>query len=205
MENKKIFIDTANTRIKRNGIAPLMEWLEKTDFYTAPASCRYHLAVEGGLLQHSLNVYNRLLQLYRSEYCTITAEMHETIAILGLFHDLCKANCYVTSIKNVKVYKENGTKFDKGGRYDWDVEQGYIFEEQLPFGYHGPKSAFILSRFMWLTDEEHIAVANHMGAYDRMPNDASIRNVYEKYHLAFLLHTADCLASFIDEKDTKAT
>ena len=100
MNNKEKFITVATTHIKRQGITNLLEWLENTDFYTAPASTKYHLATEGGLLQHSLNVYDKLLRLYASEYGAISEEAHETLAIIGLFHDICKVNFYCVKFKH---------------------------------------------------------------------------------------------------------
>jgi len=176
MSDKQKFIELVNARIKRKGIVQLMEWLEKTDYYIAPASCRHHLAIECGLLRHSLNVYNRLVRLYELEYGAIPDDRHETLAICGLFHDFCKIFCYTKMWKNVKVYKDNGSKFDGGGRFDWETRQGYTFDEKFPFGFHGPKSAFLVSRFMWLSDEEFITISNHMGVFDRQHNDYSLKN-----------------------------
>jgi hypothetical protein len=128
-------------------------------------------------------------------------DKEETLAIVALFHDLCKIDFYKEYWKNVKVYCENGSKSDTGGKYEWESQQGYSVEEKFCFGYHGPKSMFILQMFMKLTPEEAVCVANHMGAYDRNSGDYTIGKAYEQYPLAFLLHTADCLASFVDEKE----
>ena len=197
---KEQFISLVNNHIKRNGINELLKWLEKTDFYTAPASTRFHLSCEGGLLQHSLNVYDRLCRLYEFEYGKEkVTENAETLAVIALFHDFCKIHSYKSEFKNVKVYKENGSKSDVGGRFDWETQPGYSYEEKFNFGYHGAKSMFLVERFIKLTPEEAVAIANHMGAYDRSANDYSITNAFEQYPLAFLLHTADCMASFIDE------
>ncbi|MCL2053208.1 MAG: HD domain-containing protein [Oscillospiraceae bacterium] len=203
MNNKEKFITVATTHIKRQGITNLLEWLENTDFYTAPASTKYHLATEGGLLQHSLNVYDKLLRLYASEYGAISEEAHETLAIIGLFHDICKVNCYTKSWKNVKVYSENGNKSDEAGRFDWESQPYYFYDDKFPFGYHGPKSAFLIERVIRLTTEEYICIANHMGAYDRSPNDYTLSGVFEKFNLAFLLHTADGLATISEKSGIK--
>lgn len=195
------FLKIINDDVKREGIDKLLEWLDKTDWYTAPASTRFHLSRDGGLLEHSMNVYNRLIQLYKMEYGELTEKNKETLAIISLFHDFCKINCYKEDWKNVKVYKENGSKFDNGGNFDWETQKGYTFEEKFPYGYHGNKSVFLVSQFIKLTPEESVCIANHMGAFDRPNNDFSIGTVFEKYPLAFLLHTADCFASFIDEAE----
>lgn len=185
--------------IRREGIAALLDWLKTTDWYLAPASSKYHLARENGLLEHSLNVYKRLLKLYEMEYGEISDDKRETLAIISLFHDFCKIHLYKEEWKNVKVYKEDGSKSDNGGRFDWETQQGYSVSEKFCFGYHGAKSMFLVERFVKLTPEEAVCIANHMGAFDRNPNDYNIGSVFEQYPLALLLHTADCLASFIDE------
>ena len=199
MTNKEQFISIVNTNIKRKGITPFMNWLETTDFYVAPASTRFHLSCEGGLLLHSLNVYNRLVQQYSAIYGEISKKLHETLAIIALFHDLCKVDTYKKEWRNVKVYSEMGQRTDAGGDYDWEVRQSYAFDEKFAFGYHGPKSAFLVGKYLALTDDEHISIANHMGAYDRPASDYSLNKVYEQCHLAYFLHVADCMAAFVDE------
>ena len=73
MTNKEIFIETYNKNIHRPGAEKLLAWLEGTDFFTAPASTRFHAAYEGGLLDHSLNVYNVLISKHfnpeTDDYC----------------------------------------------------------------------------------------------------------------------------------------
>jgi hypothetical protein len=198
---KDQFLAIVRQRIKREGIRELLEWLEESDFYKAPASTRFHLCKEGGLVEHSLNVYRRLVRLCEAEYGELTEDQHEIAAIISLFHDLCKIDFYKPEWKNVKVYQERGSKFDNGGRFEWETKLGYSVDEGFCFGYHGPKSAFLIERFIRLTPEEAVAVSCHMGAFDRSPNDYAISNAFERYPLALLLHMADCMASFIDEAE----
>jgi len=198
---KDQFLAVVKQRIQRAGAGDLLTWLEDTDFYTAPASTRFHLCKEGGLLEHSLNVYRRLIWLCEAEYGQVSDAFHETVAIVSLFHDFCKIDFYKPEWKNVKVYQEKGSKVDNGGRFDWETKLGYSVDERFNYGYHGPKSVFLIERFLRLTPEEAAAVSCHMGAFDRNPNDFTISNAFEQYPLALLLHTADCLASFIDENE----
>ena len=109
MTNQERFMEIFNTKIKREGADKLLDYLQRSDFFTAPASTRYHGAHEGGLLAHSLNVYDclvdilnrpRMKELYGVQYSD------ESIAIAGLFHDICKVNFYKTSFRNAK--DENG-------------------------------------------------------------------------------------------------
>ena len=189
--------------IKRQGIKELLQWLDTTDFYTAPASTRYHLAKENGLLEHSINVYRRLLRLYNMEYNGIPADREETLAIVALFHDFCKIDIYKEEWKNIKVYKDNGSKYDNGGRFDWETQKGYTVDEKFCYGSHGGKSVYLIQQFMKLTQEEATCINTHMGMFDRPFGDYSLSNAFQQYPLSLLLHTADCLASFIDEKDSK--
>ena len=201
MTNKEKFKEIVNAHIKRDGIIPLMDWLETTDFYEAPASTKYHLSVEGGLLTHSLNVYNRLINQCVSVFGPIPDEAQEKLAVIALFHDLCKVDVYKKEWKNVKVDSETGSKTDAGGNFDWDVKQSYSYDDQFPFGYHGAKSAYLIGQFMRLTDEECVSITNHMGAFDRPNGNYTLNKVFERWNLALLLHIADCLATFIDERE----
>ena len=186
MENKEKFIGIFNDVIKRAGADKLLEYIEKTDFFTAPASTKYHGAYAGGLVEHSLNVFDRMqnkrTQLDGAKYS------FETLAIVSLLHDLCKADYYTTDYRNVK--QPDGS---------WEKEPYYTVNDKLPIGSHGDKSVFIIQRFIPLSAEEVAAIRYHMGAYQ----EGDIKNlskVYEKYPLALLLHLADMEATYFDEK-----
>lgn len=184
------FIAFYNKTITRKGADKLLQWLEKQDFFTAPASTRYHLACEGGLMQHSWNVYQRLKRLVDMEYAADPASCpwsEETVAICGLLHDLCKVGYYKQEMRNVKV---NG---------NWEQQPFYTVDEQFPYG-HGEKSVFIAERFIRLTSEEAVAIRYHMGGFDTKPGDYSISKAYEMYPLGTLLHSADLMASYLDER-----
>ena len=187
--SKEKFIEIYNSNINREGADKLLDWLHKSDFFTAPASTRFHLAVEGGLCTHSVNVYNRLLQLYTMEFGEPDKKALESIAISALLHDLCKVNFYTVSMRNAKN-EETG---------QWEKVPFYQVDERLKYGHHGAKSAFLVERFMRLEIPEAISIANHMGAYDRPNGDYSIGGAFENCTLALLLSFADQMASFIDE------
>lgn len=192
-KNKSLFIGIYNTSINRSGKERLLEWLEKSDFFTAPASSKFHLDVAGGLCEHSLNVYRNLKRITALE-----KEMHpelniteESVAICGLLHDLCKVNFYKVDMRNVK--NDNG---------QWEKVPYYVTDEKFPMG-HGEKSVFIiLSNGMMLSGDEMAAINWHMGGFDdRVRGGASktISAAYEKYPLAVLLQAADFISSYIDE------
>lgn len=205
-KNKERFIELVNTHIKREGIDKVLAWLESTDFYTAPASTQYHLSVEGGLCQHSLNVFDRLVGLCQYYYNTTPDETAifggqslddegtfsmENVAIVALFHDICKANCYVRDFKNVKV----------DGK--WTQVEYWKWDEQFVYG-HGTKSVYILQQFMRLYIDEAQAIRFHMGGREDQLSDSYDRlfaQVYDKSKLAVLLHMADMAAVWLDETE----
>ncbi len=183
------FISIYEKYIDRKGADKLLEWLDKSDFFKAPASTKFHLATEGGLCTHSVNVYKRLKALVENEYEGEEVFSDEVIAVCGLLHDVCKANCYKQEMRNVKV---NGI---------WEQKPFYTFDEQLPFG-HGEKSVFIIERFMRLKLEEAIAIRYHMGGFSVIPGDYSLSKAFEQYPLAVLTHVADLTATYLDEAET---
>jgi len=178
---KENYIDLLKST-NRKGIDKLIKWLEQeTDFFTAPASTKYHLSKEGGLLEHSLNVYVELLDEYFEDNI-------ESMIIVSLLHDICKANYYTVSERNVK----------KDGF--WIKEPYYTVDDQFPVG-HGEKSVMIIQRFIKLSDEEVAAIRWHMGAYEPKENYGSLGQAFNKYPLALYLHIADLKATYIKESE----
>lgn len=186
MITKEEFISLYQQKITRRGADKLLDWMGKADFFTAPASTRYHLSCKGGLMEHSVHVYQRLTRLVAAEYPDGSPYSEETLAVAGLLHDLCKVNFYKEDTRNVK---ENGV---------WVQKPYYTVDEQIPYG-HGEKSVFIIERFMRLSLEEAIAIRFHMGGFTTAPADQSVSAAFEKVPLAVLLHLADLQASYLDE------
>lgn len=190
MEHKEEFLKIFDENIKRSGAQELRDYLCKSDFFTAPASARYHSAFEGGLCLHSINTYKRLKKLAEAEWGERWQDKisGETVAVVGLLHDVCKIEYYKQDLRNVKV---NG---------EWTQVPFYTTEEKLPYG-HGEKSVYILCGFLRLTREEAISVNWHMGGFDYRVKggSASAGETYEKFPLALLLHIADLQATYIDE------
>lgn len=188
MSAKDEFLEAFSLSVKRPGSDRLLSWLKKTDFFTAPASTRFHGDHEGGLCEHSLNVYHRL----QGEISSVGLEIsNESVALCGLLHDVCKANFYKVSQRNVKN-EETGK---------WEKQPFYQVEDQFPYG-HGEKSVFLIERFMRLRTEEAVAIRWHMGGFDESVKGGSyaISGAFEKYPLALLLHAADLKATYLDEK-----
>ena len=190
MTNKERFIQLVKDNIKREGIDALLDWLEnRTDFYTAPASGRYHCACPEGLVMHSLNVYDVLME----KHFDPAEDNPESAAISALFHDLCKVQFYKVSTRNVKN-EQTGA---------WEKVPYYAIEDMFPYG-HGEKSVYLMERFVRLKPEEAMAIRWHMGGFDESVKGGSfaLSHAYEKYPLAVKLHLADLEASYLREKGT---
>ncbi len=189
-KNKEEFIEIFRANITREGSDKLLDYLiNKCDFFISPASTRFHGSYDGGLAQHSLNVYHclkdylsrpRVRELYKMSYS------EETIAISALLHDLCKTDTYKRDFRNVK--NEAGV---------WERVPTYRTEDELPYG-HGEKSVYMISGFMRLTREEAMAIRWHMGFSGPEDNNL-VGRALEKYPLAFALATADMEASYFLE------
>lgn len=188
---KDEFLEIFYDNVDRDGADKLIEWLERTDFFTAPASSNRHNAHRGGLCEHSLNVYKRFLKLLEGEYGENWTDRLslESATIIALFHDLCKVNTYKEDMRNVKV---DG---------NWVQKPYYRYEDSLPYG-HGEKSVYILSGFIKLDRVEAMAINWHMGEYDARVKGGSyaISDAFYRYPICFLFHLADLMATFLDEK-----
>ena len=187
------FIEIFNSCIKRDGAKQLLEYLlsQSCDFFTAPASTKYHLAVEGGLLLHSLNVYHCLKDYLardrvKDEYGLSYSD--ESIAIVALLHDLCKTNFYKIGFRNVK--DDNGV---------WQKVPTYEINDTLPYG-HGEKSVYIISGYMKLSREEAFAIRYHMG-FSGGDDERNVGKAFEMFPLAVALSFADMEATFFMEKN----
>lgn len=185
MNRKEDFIRLFTQHIKRPGSDALLAFLESSDFFTAPASTRFHGNYEGGLCEHSVNVWEELVRLLKA-YPEVKVSA-ESAAIVSLLHDLCKIGCYKQELRNTKV---NGV---------WVQRPVYVFDEDFRYGGHGSKSVYLAQKHMNLTDTEAVAINCHMGAWDRNPTDYSIGSAYEECSLAWLLHVADESATYIRE------
>ncbi|HIX12655.1 MAG TPA: HD domain-containing protein [Candidatus Anaerofilum faecale] len=190
MEHREEFLALFRQQVNRPGADKLLDWLDTTDFFRAPASSRFHCACEGGLVQHSLNVYHVLVDHFYTE-----GENLESYTICALLHDLCKANFYKVSTRNVKN--------DATGQ--WEKVPFYQVEDAFPYG-HGEKSVFLIERFMKLRTAEAVAIRWHMGGFDDAARGGSfaISAAYDAYPLAVKLHIADLEATYLYEKGTSS-
>lgn len=159
----------------REGMDKLIQYLEGTDFFTAPASTRFHGAFEGGLLEHSMKVYEILKE---------KAGDNESVRIIALLHDICKTSFYKIDYRNAK--NELGV---------WEKVPYYTVEDTIPYG-HGEKSVMMISEFIKLTPEEKYAIRWHMGFTEPKEAYTTIGEAYKKYPIALLTHEADLEATY---------
>lgn len=191
MDYKSKFVSIFNEKISREGSRNLLDWMESTDFFSAPASTKFHGAKESGLVEHSVKVYEVLREKHFDE-----TDDEESFAICALLHDICKINFYKVSLKNVKN--------DITG--SWEKIPYYTVEDSFPYG-HGEKSVFLIERFMRLKPAEAVAIRWHMGGFDdsvKGSNNSPISFAFDKYPLSVKLFIADLESTYLREKGTSA-
>lgn len=201
-KNKEVFCELLKKITRENAqIEILVTKLEASDFFRAPASSIYHNAVQGGLCAHCLNVYNELTQLVTSHNLQESIS-EESIIIVSLLHDLSKMDYYEPSVINKKIYSADGKKYDELGNFDWKSIPGYKVREssnRFLFGTHEETAEFMARCFIPLTVEESIAILHHSGFAGHNTN-YDLTSIYNNYTLALLLHLADMLATYLDER-----
>ena len=195
MTKREEFIAVYQENIQRRGADRLLEWLDSdaSDFFTAPSSTRFHGAYEGGLVEHSLNVYEclkdylnrpRTKELYGMDYTP------ETIAVTALIHDICKVGFYAVDYRNAK--NEQGV---------WEKVPYYTVRDTLPYG-HGEKSVYMIQSFMRLTRDEAFAIRYHMG-FSGNEDKNSVGRALEMFPLALAVNVADMEATYYLEGSVK--
>ena len=195
MTKREEFIAVYQENIQRRGADRLLEWLDSdaSDFFTAPSSTRFHGAYEGGLVEHSLNVYEclkdylnrpRTKELYGMDYTP------ETIAVTALLHDICKVGFYAVDYRNAK--NEQGV---------WEKVPYYTVRDTLPYG-HGEKSVYMIQSFMRLTRDEAFAIRYHMG-FSGNEDKNSVGKALEMFPLALAVNVADMEATYYLEGSVK--
>lgn len=198
MDKKQEFIDLYTYHITRPGAAALLAWMEnETEFFTAPASSKHHGAERGGLVVHSLNVYRRLREIALREIVMDTPadlwpEVEESLAIMGLLHDLCKNDVYHPEMKRRRDPTTG----------QWGDVQEYTFRDPFPFG-HGEKSVYLITQHMKLTPDEALAIRWHMGAFDDAAKGGgkALNAAMDMTPWVWRLHQADMCATHEDERE----
>ena len=179
---KEKFIELLKST-NRPGIEDLISFLEKTNFFTAPASTRFHGSFEGGLVEHSLKVYEILD--YKAKNNVLKLEIpDDTIKIVSLLHDICKLNFYKVDYRNAK-----------NALGEWEKVPYYTIDDTIPYG-HGEKSVMMISEYIKLTPEEKYSIRWHMGYTEPKELYNTIGSAYKKYPLALMMHEADLEATY---------
>ena len=196
MSDKERFIEILRST-GRFGIDNVVEQLERLGFFDAPASTVFHLNVLGGLVRHSLNVYDEAIAVAEVQIKLRPDQSgklpHDSIAIAALLHDVCKAEIYKRAIKSRK---------NSDGR--WEYYDGYDVDySSLPMG-HGEKSVIRLLQWgLEMTDDEMLAIRWHMGAFElpfQSPEAKSNLSIAKsRCPLITVISAADGLASAILE------
>ena len=184
---KEEFLKIFSEKVSIPGAEKLLAWITTTDFFTAPASTRFHCACYGGLVMHSVSVYHVLME----KHFNPETDNEESFAIAALLHDLCKAQYYKVSTRNVKN--------DETGA--WEKKPYFSVEDRFPYG-HGEKSVFLIERLMKLKIEEAMAIRWHMGGFDDAARGGSyaISQAFETFPLAVKLHLADLESTYLYER-----
>lgn len=200
IESKKEEFISLLKSTNRNGIDKVIDFLEKSDFFYAPASAIYHGNYKGGLLEHSLNVMKVAMKLYE-DFKQLTPERmsnttEDNVIIASLLHDICKTYFYTPKIKN-----------RKNNDNEWEQYIGYEINDQLPL-WHGAKSVILLQMIGFeMTIEEMCAIQWHMGAWNNGYTEASTKksmgDAYTRFPLCLIIHCADSMATFILEDNNK--
>ena len=170
--------------VQREGMEELIEFIEKSDFFKAPASTKFHGNFEGGLLEHSLKVYEILEE--KLKHTPVAMDIPEdTIKIVALLHDICKVNFYKIDYRNAK--NELGV---------WEKVPYYTVDDTIPYG-HGEKSVMMITEYIKLTAEEKYAIRWHMGLSEPKEQYGTISVAFTKYPLALMLFEADLEATYL--------
>ncbi len=179
---KEKFIELLRST-NREGIEELISFLEKTDFFKAPASTRFHGSYEGGLVEHSLKVYEILDHKAKNNVLNLEIP-DDTVKIVSLLHDICKLNFYKVDYRNAK-----------NSLGEWEKVPYYTVDDTIPYG-HGEKSVMMISEYIKLTPEEKYSIRWHMGYTEPKELYNTIGAAYKKYPLALMMHEADLEATY---------
>lgn len=188
-EQKEMILDLLRST-ERAGIDKLADYLsDSTDFFTAPASTRFHNNFSGGLAQHCLNVYENFKSLLEIKGIEMS---EDSIIICALLHDLCKCNTYVVETRNRKNEQGQWEKYNI-----WATNK----DVDIPLP-HSSRSIAIIRKFIKLSIKEELTIFYHMGPYGG--EDYEYRNMLkaanEKYPQTVLFYVADTIASYLDEE-----
>ena len=185
-ESKEKYEELLEKISSRKGVLELSEYLKKHGLFEAPASTKFHLCSEGGLIIHSVSVATLALKMKSVMYPEAD---DDSVILCSLFHDAHK----VTDGFSHKTYIQNNTETAARQPYFWN-------KEQMNFS-GGQKSLLIVSKFVDLTKDEMQAIAYHDGPY--VPSWDDIK--WDPYPMTLLIHSADMWSTWVLEKNKNKT
>ena len=200
-------------RTGRDGVENLIAYIRASDFYTAPASTKFHGSFMGGLLHHSLEVFRNLDKKTSGSEYNVWRDLldadkvgNDSIIIVSLLHDVCKTHFYTTELKNQKSYDPDKVaaayrwqvKHDNNGDFIWETVPVYAVDDKIPYG-HGEKSVMMIENYITLKPVERYAIRWHMGFTEPKELYNTLTAAIERYPLVLALHEADLEASYLTE------
>ncbi len=199
-DNKARFLELIKSiNIEGADIEGLANWLEnRSDFFVAPASTRYHCSYKGGLCEHSLNVYDSLVSLVsiwgveHAEDGDKPLYSEDSLKVVALLHDLSKANFYESYFRNVK--NEVTGQWEKKPEYRVRDETSRFI-----YGSHELTAEYMVRTFIPLSVAESVAITHHHAGMSFDSTKEDVAQVYNRYPLAVLLHMADLGSTFLVE------
>ena len=186
---------------KRPGIDKLCEKLDEIGFSTAPCSGSYHLAKEGGLAEHSLNVYKIMREDAASKMpYSYRNKNYDSIIICSLLHDVGKCGDYGKPNYVPNMIKDGRpTKADPVQKYKQSESTPYETNKDLSPIDHEIRSVKIVSKYIDLTEDEELAILWHNGLYGNFKYQIQSHET----PLYLLLHSADMWASRVTEVENQ--
>ncbi len=163
----------------------ILDWIASTDFYTCPASTKYHDSYEGGLFYHTLRVLNKAIDLMHAEPFKSTVKNISSVVLAALVHDWCKIGLYDSYMRNVK---------DENGQWTQIKSYKYVEDRAICLG-HGVSSMYLAMKFFNLSMEECCAIRYHMGRWNTVDSEVNeLQQANRIYPLVHLIQFADQLA-----------
>lgn len=178
---KEIFVKDASSNEKAASdqtLQKVMRYMEKTDFFDAPASQDY-LNCDGGLLQHVLDVYHILMKKSCDSYWgDILKCSSKTLAVVAICHVFWKVNYYQK--------REDGS---------------YTVSDRNPYGF-GEKSVMMAESIGFrLSREERYVIRWHRGYKEPKEYHAILQEAMQAYPLILALYEADMEAEYMQRRN----
>lgn len=178
---------------ERTGIENLINHMEEFGFFNAPCSGSHHLAVRGGLAEHSLNVYKIASDLHK---CFGSEEPKDSIIICSLLHDIGKMGQFNKPNYVPNMLKGRATKANPNPEPYQSDKKPFVTNPELLYVDHEVRALSIISKYIDLTEEEQTAILWHNGLYGSFKYQIQGKET----PLYMIIHFADMWAARVIEK-----